>query len=127
LGVRSIEREKGFGIGKGWIGRNGEGKVTRGGGRGGKGIDVSYGVRMTFIKVSYRTSCVFHVILRFPCTFFLGKSFPSDKELLFPSLKAYLLDFFYLVFFFSVYYLQWWSGSRFFLFGELRFIRGFKF
>jgi hypothetical protein len=109
--VRSIEGEKGFGVRKGWIGGNSEGKVTRGSGRGGKGIDISYGIGMTFIKVSYRISCVLHVVFRFPCTFLLGKSFPFDEELLFPSLEAYLLDFFYLVFFFSVYYLRRGTGS----------------
>jgi hypothetical protein len=55
------------------------------------------------------------------------RSFPFHKELLLSLFVPNSLNFFNLVFFISVDYLQRWSWSCFLLFGELRFMSRFKF
>ena len=67
--MRSIEREKGEGIGEGRIGGNCERNIM---GRGRRERHLSDGVGMSFIKVLNHASCVCHVFFWFPCVFLLG-------------------------------------------------------
>ena len=65
-----IKREEFLRIGKRRRGRDGEGNVAGGRRRGERRL--SDGVRMSFIKISNRASCVRQVFLWFPCVFLLG-------------------------------------------------------
>ena len=65
-----IEREEFLQIGKRGRGRDGERDVARG--RRGGERRFSDGVRMSFIKVSNRASCIRQVFFWFPGVFLLG-------------------------------------------------------
>ena len=78
-----------------------------------------------FIKITNSSSCIFKVCFRFPCGFLLWQSLPFYQEGLLSIYGSFLLYFFDLMFFISVYYLRWGSQSFFFLFWELWFRRGF--
>ena len=82
---------------------------------------------VSFIEVLDGFFGVVHVLLGFPGSLFLRKSFPFDKEITFPLLLSNLLDGFHLVFFFSVDYIGRRPRLNLLLFRENRFMSRFKF
>ena len=78
-----------------------------------------------FIKITNCSSCIFKICFGLPCGFLLWQSLPFHKEGLLSIYGSFLLYFFNLVFFISVYYLRWWSGSFLFLSQKLGFCCGF--